>query len=71
MTAEEDYDKTWLEALRDLIRRKQAENIALEKIRESLVPGTTVRDTSSRPADDDPERSCQEENQKGEKENNQ
>ena len=49
MTTGPEQDGTWLEDLKDLIRRKQAENVALKRIRDSLQSGKGVAVQTGRP----------------------
>jgi len=56
MTTERESNGTWLEDLKDLIRKKQEENVALKKIQESLQTRGGAKDaTDDSPVDEDQE----------------
>jgi len=52
MTVEQEHNGTWLEDLKNLINRKQAENVALKKIQESLLSGGMVVGADDQPMDE-------------------
>ena len=70
MTAAEEQNGTWLEEVKNLIRRKQAENVALKKIQESFLPRSGTGQGAVQPTDDDQEAPDPEKEQKGMNENN-
>ena len=64
MTPEQENTGTWLDEVKELIRRKQAENVALRKIQDSLESGIGLTDFSGQiPLDEDNEENTADENQ--------
>ena len=70
MATDHGNNTSWLDDIQELIRKKQAENVALRKIQDSLQsPGGAVDLTSQPPVDEEHEQSKTSEDQSSEENN--